>query len=65
MWRVVLVCVIVACLCVSFHVFVGVVCDLLCGDVWFGFVCCVCLCLFPVLKCALFVIDCVMVYVLV
>ena len=34
------------CVSVFCHVFVGVVCDLSCGDVWFGFVCiafaCVC-----------------------
>ena len=30
--------------CVFFHVFVGVVCDLLCGDVWAGFVCVVLVC---------------------
>ena len=39
----------VVCLCVCFfHVFVGAVCDLLRGDVWFGFVCVVFACLFRV-----------------
>ena len=36
--------------CVFFHIPVGLVCDLLCGDAWLGFVCCVCLCRFLVLK---------------
>ena len=43
-WCVVLFCVIVVCLCVFFHVSEGVVRDLLCGDVWFGFVCVVLVC---------------------
>ena len=30
--------------CVFFHVSVGVVRELLCGDVWFGFVCVVLVC---------------------
>ena len=30
--------------CVFFHMFVGVVRDELCGDVWFGFVCVVIVC---------------------
>ena len=54
---------IVVCLCVFLvHVFVGVFCDLLCGDVWLGFVCVLCLSVpLPWLKkCVLFVIDCVM-----
>ena len=38
-WCVVRFCVIVVCLCVLFHVSVGVVRALLCGDVWFGFAC--------------------------
>ena len=41
---VVLCCVIVVCVCVMFHVFVGVACDVLCGDAWFGFVCGLFLC---------------------
>ena len=41
-WCVVLFCVIVVCLCVLFHGFAGVARDLLCGDIWFGCVCCVC-----------------------
>ena len=45
------------------HVFVGVVCDLLCGDVWFGFVCVVFVSV-PCVKHVLCVIDCVMLYVL-
>ena len=44
-----LFCVIVVCLCVLFHVFVGVVRELLRGDVWFGFVCVVFACVCSVL----------------
>ena len=45
-----------------FHVFVGVVNDLLCGDVWIGFVCVVFVCVCSLFKNVLFVIDCVMLY---
>ena len=42
-WWVVLFCVMVVCVaCLLFHVFVGVVRELLCGDVWFG-LCVLCL----------------------
>ena len=63
-WCVVLCCVIVVCVCVCvlFHVFVGFVCDLLCGDVWFGCVCVVFVCVCPFFKHVLFVIDCVMLH---
>ena len=51
-----------ACVFFLFHVFVGFVCDLLCGDVWFGCVCVVFVCVCPFFKHVLFVIDCVMLH---
>ena len=48
--------------CVLFHVSVGVVCDLLCGDACF-FLCVSCLFVsVPWLKNVSFVVDCVMLY---
>ena len=35
---------------VLYHVFVGVACDVLCGDVWFGVVCGLCLCVCSLFK---------------
>ena len=51
--------------CILFHVFVGVVRELMCGDVWVGFVCVLCLLVsVPCSRtCVLLVIDCVMLYV--
>ena len=49
--------------CAFFHIVVGVVRDLLCGDVWFGVVCVVFVCVCSLFKtCVLCVTDCVMLY---